>query len=154
MSEFWTPFEPATLVPKTEAEIRALAKGLAVTDQEVRAAIRDQSGTAIFKNNLFQVAIKTRVFEPFGPVIHLSIKRLDKAPVRDWRHLQRIKNELCGDESEAVELYPAESRLADVANQYHLWVLPNQARFPFGFSTRLVGDESSGGAVQRPRGIK
>jgi len=53
-------------------------------------------------------------------MLHLSIKRLDKHPVRDWRHFQRIKNELIGEENEAVELYPAQSRLVDTTNQYHL----------------------------------
>lgn len=42
------------------------------------------------------------------PVKHLSIKRLSKGVVHDWRELQRIKNELTHPECEAVELYPAE----------------------------------------------
>lgn len=54
---------------------------------------------------------------------HLSIKRYDRRAIRNWRHFQQIKNEVCGPEAEAVELYPAESRLADNANQYHLWVM-------------------------------
>jgi hypothetical protein len=37
--------------------------------------------------------------------------------VHDWRDLQRIKNQLVGPECEAVELYPAESRKVDTANQ-------------------------------------
>lgn len=45
---------------------------------------------------------------------------------------QRIKNELLGDEYEACELYPAESRLVDGANQFHLWAINGQ--FPFGFA--------------------
>jgi hypothetical protein len=84
----------------------------------------------------------------------LSIKRHDRRPIHDWRHLQRIKNALVGEQHEAVELYPAESRLVDTANQYHLWVLadPNK-RFPMGWDQRLVeGPESAArvGAAQRP----
>ena len=56
-------------------------------------------------------------------MIWLSIKRLDKEPIHDWRDLQRIKNELVGEENEAVELYPKESRMVDQANQFHLWVV-------------------------------
>lgn len=52
---------------------------------------------------------------------HLAISRHDKNPIREWRDLQEIKNKLCGPESEAVELFPAESRLVDTANVYHLW---------------------------------
>lgn len=54
--------------------------------------------------------------------VHLSIKRYDRSPHMPWRHLQQIKLEICGLESEAVELFPAESRLVDNANQRHLWV--------------------------------
>jgi hypothetical protein len=57
----------------------------------------------------------------------------------DWRHFQRIKNELCGPEREGVELYPAESRLVDSANEFWVWVLPAGERFPFGFADRNIG---------------
>lgn len=65
--------------------------------------------------------------------IHLSVKRYDRQPCHNWRHLQQIKNEVIGPEREAVELYPAESRIVDNANQFHLWVLPEDAIFPVGF---------------------
>jgi hypothetical protein len=55
--------------------------------------------------------------------------------------MQRIKNELSGTATEAVELYPAESRLADTANQYHLWCVEPGVHFPFGFNDgRLTND--------------
>jgi len=56
---------------------------------------------------------------PGGEVTWLSIKRRRKDHVRDWRHLQRIKTEVCGPDREAVELFPAESRHVDTSNQYH-----------------------------------
>lgn len=71
-------------------------------------------------------------------VTHLSVKRLDRAPLRNWRHFQQIKNEVCGEEREALEIYPAESRVADNANQYHLWVLPEGASIPLGFESGMV----------------
>jgi hypothetical protein len=84
---------------------------------------------------------------------HLSIKRLDQRIVHDWRDLQRIKNEIVGPEYEAVELFPAESRKVDTANQYHLWVINQKGmRFPFGFQEPMVVDDygvSTIGAVQR-----
>ena len=71
--------------------------------------------------------------------------------LHDWRDLQRIKNELIGRDREAVELYPAEARLVDTSNQYHLFVLPADASWPFGYGER---DVSEGGAMganrQRP----
>lgn len=73
--------------------------------------------------------------------LHLSIKRLDREPIHDWRDLQAIKNDIAGPEREAIELYPAESRLVDQANQFHLWVMPEGAKLQIGFSERIVMDE-------------
>jgi hypothetical protein len=86
-------------------------------------------------------------------VVHLSIRRNDRKAVNDWRDLQRIKNQLCGLDAEAVELYPAEARMVDQANSYHLWCLPAGQRFPIGWDAgRVVGaaDEAEAiGAGQR-----
>lgn len=86
------------------------------------------------------------------PMIYLSIRRQDRKAVHDWRHFQRIKNQLAGPEWEGVEIYPAESRLVDGANQYHLWCF--NFTLGFGFNTRLVGNQAQAdmtapGAVQR-----
>ena len=90
----------------------------------------------LFKNNHYQVHV---IYHSNG-LRHLSIKRLDKAPVHDWRHFQWIKNELCGPEWAAVELYPPESCLVDTANQYHLFAFEDHSAIPFMFRTRLVCD--------------
>jgi hypothetical protein len=87
---------------------------------------------------------------------HLSIRRIDREPCRDWRDFQEIKNKICGVEFEAVELYPAESRVIDMANQFHLWVMTiYDFKFPFGFKDgRQIGtneDASEIGAKQRNR---
>lgn len=74
-----------------------------------------------------------------GEIIHLSIKRLDGQALQDWRELQRIKNELLGEEIEAVQLHPAESRLLDMCDQVHLWAL-KEGRFSFGFEERIVSE--------------
>lgn len=90
----------------------------------------------IFVNSRYQV-YRRRFTEHDGErlrdLIHLSIKRRDQRVIRDWRDLQRIKNELAGDEWEAIEIFPAESRLVDSANQYHLWCFP--FRIPLGFNS-------------------
>jgi hypothetical protein len=83
---------------------------------------------------------------------HLSIKRNDQQPIHDWRHLQQIKNDICGPDREAVELYPASSRVIDSANQYHLWVLPKGRVIAVGATTRTVTTADKAtvfGAVQR-----
>jgi hypothetical protein len=95
-------------------------------------------GVIVFKNDTYQVWVRKIQAGLFGDVGWLSIKRLDRQPIRDWRDLQRIKNEICGPECEGVELYPAESRLVDTSNQYHLFVFQPGVRLPFGFNERLV----------------
>lgn len=80
----------------------------------------------------------------------LSIKRLDKRAVMDWRHMQWIKNQLVGEECEGVELFPAESRLVDGANQFHMWVFQDPTmRYPFGWNYRLVTESGQLGETQR-----
>ncbi len=41
-----------------------------------------------------------------------------------WRHVQQIKNEVFGPDREAVQLFPAEDRLVDAANEYWIYVYP------------------------------
>jgi hypothetical protein len=110
----------------------------------------------IFMNDGYQVNVGL-VEAPFGPacgdMAWLSIKRRDRSTVHDWRDLQEIKNRIVGAEHEGFEIYPAESRLVDTANQYHLWVfLDHKVRLPVGFRSRevLSADAAAAvGAVQR-----
>ena len=87
-------------------------------------------------NDLYQV--QKRYLD--NGMIHLNIRRRDGAAVlRDWRHFQYIKNQLIGEECEAVELYPAESRKVDSSNKYHLYGVPDSKfRFPIGWQQRDV----------------
>lgn len=107
----------------------------------------------VHRNGTYQVLERDVPDLNGGVVTHLSIKRVDGGVVRDWRHLQRIKNAVCGPEREAVEIFPAESRLVDAANSFHLWVLPAGARVSFGYETRMVADGDVApdiGGTQRP----
>jgi hypothetical protein len=108
----------------------------------------------ILKNSIYQVAVWCGQAEPFGEYFHLSIKTHDKQPRHDWRELQRIKNEIIGPEYEAVEVYPAESRLVDTSNQYHLFVFTT-FKLPFGFKDRMVvaGSTSTTGQREFPPGL-
>jgi len=103
----------------------------------VEQSVQRMSSQNIFENDVYHVEIN---YAP--PFINLDIRRHDAGNCKVWRDLQQIKNELVGPEHEAVELFPAESRLVDTANQYHLWVhVSSDFRFPFGYSTRCVFDE-------------
>ena len=49
-----------------------------------------------------------------------------------WNVKQQIKNELFGKDRVAIEVFPAESHLIDVADTYHLWIMPKGFKMPFG----------------------
>lgn len=123
-TEVWTPFERAVVYRDGET----------VEDAD-----------PLYRNSIYTVIVHS----PNDKTKYLSIKANDRRWRHDWRHLQRIKNELCGPEWEAVELYPAESRLVDEANQFHLWCF--DYRLPIGFTERLVSGAYgwSTGAKQR-----
>jgi hypothetical protein len=141
-----TKFEQAYIEEETIMRLRA-----SLLDKGIRPEVADQLlveevNGKFFVNDKYQV----RITEENQFYWHLSIKRLDKEPIHDWRDLQRIKNELIGEEYEAVELYPAESRLVDAANQYHLYAFrdPN-VRFQFGYTERGVSEDTFDNSKQR-----
>lgn len=111
----------------------------------------------IWCNSRYQVQVRfLDAPRGFPPMVHLSIKTHSKSERHDWRDFQRIKNELCGTEAEGVELYPAEKRLMDEANQFHMYVIAPGNRFPFGEQERtvmtpadLASDPAAIGARQR-----
>lgn len=112
---------------------------------------------AIYQNARYEVHVHRFTKMPIGmTVIQLSIKRRDKREIHDWRDLQRIKNEIVGPEIEAIEIYPAESRLVDTANQYHLWCFPEGHQVPVGYCDGRVvmaadsNAKTSMGSRQRP----
>lgn len=72
-------------------------------------------------------------------LIWLCIKDLWRSARHDWRDFQRIKNELLGSEAEAFEIYPAESRLVDTSNQFHIWCVEGQ-QLAFGYAEREFSD--------------
>lgn len=73
---------------------------------------------AAYKNGVFSVLIRPL---PNGNV-HLAITSLSQARPT-WWEAQRIKNELCGELSTAVEVYPPQPEVVDEADMYHLWTV-------------------------------
>lgn len=151
----WEPWTEGTKPPPaTDTYIEFMARQTGATFEQCRAAADAALQDKLMLNNVYQVAIRQAALAEGPPasdtweqrlnlpgMIHLSIKRRDRKPVGPERflHFQRIKNDLVGPEHEAVELYPAESRLVDCAHQYHLWCSPIAGwRFPFGFVERFV----------------
>ena len=129
-----------------------------LTWEQAKQMQRESDKQEIWVNDIYQVNIlrgkncdQYVLAKPFkGLIDYLTIKRHDKKAIHDWRHFQIIKNELCGEDREAVEIYPAENRLVDTANQFHLWVIPNGDSMPFGFTERLVNYTESKGGYGQP----
>lgn len=141
---------PAQKIQPTDAEVaqaRGYASSKGFDPDAIEALMREE--TEMWMNDRY-VASGRRV--PEGYLIELSIRRRDRKPDIPWRHLQRIKNECAGDEVEAMELFPAEARLVDSANQRWLWLLKPGLRFPVGFDMGRViagpAEAAEFGAVQ------
>jgi hypothetical protein len=107
----------------------------------------------VWANDLYQVNVRRGIPFPGDPnllLTHLSIKRNDRRALTDWRHFQWIKNDIVGEECEGIELFPAESRLVDGANQFHLWVFEDpEIRWPLGWNCRTVTEKTFMGETQR-----
>lgn len=104
-----------------------------------------------YRNAVYSVQVYRHDTE-WGVVDHLMVRRHDDTPVRSWADMQRIKNEVAGAGRTAIEVFPPDAELVDQANMYHLWILPEGFRLPFGLgdmwrATRLgavgVGSHAS-----------
>jgi len=80
--------------------------------------------------NLLYVVLCRPVKTEIGEVIHCAIRTASSLEP-PWRDKQRIKNECFGPERVAVEVMPADDRLVDGADMYHMWVLPEGYGLPF-----------------------
>lgn len=129
------------------------AKFKITSEEQIEDIVSKSVDGEIWKNDKYQVTVyrDEQYQEGWPTMVHLSIRTLDRQPSRDWREFQEIKNELVGPECEGVELYPAESRCVDLANQFHLWVIQTpEIQFPFGFHEgRQVDSDQIAGSVQR-----
>jgi hypothetical protein len=119
----------------------------------------------LFFNNRYHVFVR-RLSNPQegGPdIVHLSIRDSNRSARHDWRDFMRIKNEILGPEFELAEIYPRESQVVDLSNQYHLWGYitgePIFTRLGFGWEQgRVIWDgigpkpdvPDTDNAVQRP----
>lgn len=156
-----TPFQRVSVDMQSLAAARAdllsrpceffagIFKGRVPTPAE-KLGLIEQSMQRLALTPLFQNDTYTVQVEAGTPFVHLHIRRNDWGPCKDWRDFQLIKNYFVGTENEAVELFPAESRLVDTSNVYHLWVHADpHYRFPLGLAHRLVTQQPIGREQQR-----
>ncbi len=137
------------LLRKPDVFFAGMLRGRCPTPQEkemiVDQAVERMGATPVYRNETYTVQV-----ESGAPFVHLHIHRNDWKACNDWREFQEIKNVLVGEENEAVELFPAESRLVDTSNTYHLWVHADPGyRFPIGMYHRVTTSEPIGLEEQR-----
>lgn len=86
----------------------------------------DHPAVAVFKSRRFLV----QIFQELDGVIRLSVCRTTINVDGSWRagiswdDLYRVKSELGYGDRYAIEVYPRERDLVNVANMRHLWILP------------------------------
>lgn len=82
--------------------------------------------TRAFRNNRYTVMINDNACTTKGAAIRAMIQAHDDRPIPNhWSEMQRIKNEIFGPETVAVEYYPAESKKVDDYNVYWMWIFPD-----------------------------
>lgn len=138
-SKLLRPFLPTSFLPSTDATIAAVASLEGWTFEFAKQQIESIPPSVAFQNGRgpadYIVTVEEHVTGGGNRMFWLQIKRNDRLPIHDWRDLQEIKNMIIGPEYEAVELYPAEERVVDEANQFHLFVMGDpEFRWDFGFS--------------------
>lgn len=146
-------FGPSKMTPTQKEElIQHTIKVFGHTRKEIEGGLlKDLEENCIrVKNDIYVVVIRNTK-EKIGEMVWLSICRIDKEPLHNWRDLQTIKNMLVGEDCFGYEVYPAEDQLIDTANQYHLWCFPNGYSLPFGFNDgRKVNYNSTSTTKQAP----
>lgn len=115
------------------AERRAHAKRMKVyptsltkvPENEWPVAVTEHPRTNVWRSRFFLV----QEFLHHNDVIRLSINRTEidaRGRWRDditWDELQRIKSELGYDDRQAIEVFPPDIEVVNVANMRHLWIL-------------------------------
>jgi hypothetical protein len=131
----WQPMKKAWPMPPKPEALESAKGNPAAMDELTRP--REMA-----KNNLYTATVYRN---DEGVINCLSIKRNDGGAVRDWRHMQQIKDELAGEDVDAFQIFPARKRIVDTANQTWLWCLPPGVVIPAGFPAGAI-DGSEGAA--------
>lgn len=81
--------------------------------------------TRAYGNNRYTVMVYDLCRTTHGTAIQVLIQSHADEPIKNhWAEIQRIKNELFGNETMAIEYFPAESELVDNHNIYWIFIYP------------------------------
>jgi len=102
--------------------------------------------TGAFSNNRYIVIRYELQISPSEWITWLSVRRVDRKEIFHWKDMQQIKSFFAGPEREGMQMFPAESRLAEderFFNTYDIWVLPEGGTWPWGYMERVATKEGS-----------
>ena len=123
------------VILKTEERLRASGDWGAwerVNKEERQRILGTRTGwvrdvSSAWRNRIFSVLIR----DDSSGVKHMGVASL--SGIRPtWYEMQRIKDELFGTDSTAVEIYPPAKDAVDGSDMFHLWILPGE--IPFGLT--------------------
>ena len=121
----WGPWEWRNHLADSRASVYRTTSNL-TADYSTRMQLKRACLNLVYSVQFFERA------SAWGTIDHLLLRRHDGGVEFPWSDLQRVKDELCGPERVAVEVFPPQSQLVDAANCRHLWVLPAGFALPFG----------------------
>ena len=79
--------------------------------------------TKAYKNDRYIVMLYENTLTTVGKSTKVAIQNFaGEKLINHWATIQDIKNQIFGYEVEAIEYYPKESELFDVANVYWIWI--------------------------------
>ena len=82
--------------------------------------------TRAFRNTRYTVMVYDNSPVSTGTAIRVMVQKHDDTPIlKHWSEMQKIKNEVFGEETTAVEYYPPKSKLIDDHNIYWMWIFPD-----------------------------
>lgn len=82
--------------------------------------------TSAYRNTRYVVMVYENIATTKGFATRIMVQKHDDKPITNhWSEMQKIKNEIFGEETTAVEYYPAKSNLIDDHNIYWMWIFPS-----------------------------
>jgi hypothetical protein len=92
---------------------------------KVSASVIPYGMTRAYRNTRYTVMVYDNTRVTTGFAIKVLIQKHDDTPILNhWSELQKIKNEIFGEDITAIEYYPTVENLIDKHNIYWLWIYP------------------------------
>ena len=99
------------------ASFHSLCSGVDLSQEQKKTGASE-----IYFNNRYIVFVYFRARKNKQTYTKAMCRRCDGRPICSWGDLFRIKNELFGDETEALQFLPKKSELVDQANLYWFFI--------------------------------